>query len=142
LLCPDRTKVHQRTRPASIELNAAPACDDEECWVDYHYCGIFQLVRLQQLLRQSQHASSLFVFPSVGARSVSPHLTTNAANERLRRLLQRCGINDGETMHGFRRGAMQHWHAQGMPAAQIYERVGISTPSVGRVYLDRGRHTA
>jgi integrase len=142
LLCPDKTKVHQRTRPASIELDTAPVTDAPESWAEYHYCGVFQLIRLQQVLLQSQYSSSLYVFPTVGVRGVSPHLTTNAANGRLRRLLQRCGADAGETMHGFRRGAMQAWQAEGVPAAQIYERVGITTPSVGRVYLDRGRHTA
>jgi hypothetical protein len=55
-------------------------------------------------------------------------------------LLSRYSIDEGETMHGIRRGTMQQADEDGLPAEQIKKRAGITCDEVFDKYVDIGRH--
>jgi hypothetical protein len=46
------------------------------------------------------------------------------------------------TVHGVRRGRMQHADAANSTLSEILVLAGITTESVARLYLDKGRHLA
>lgn len=59
--------------------------------------------------------------------------SADAIAARMRKHLEAFGLNRGQSMHGFRRGTMQHQvHVEGKPRADVQARVGIKT----------GKHTS
>lgn len=55
---------------------------------------------------------------------------------------KRFGIYRGQSVHGFRRGSMQHSHDQGDTLEQVAGRARIKTPQVAARYLNKRRPQA
>lgn len=54
---------------------------------------------------------------------------------------ERAGVYRGQTVHGFRRGGMQHRkHKEGELTESIQEQAHIQTPAVAACYLNQRRH--
>ena len=68
-------------------------------------------------------------------------LANGSLLERLKALLKRLQLDDGETLHSFRRGVAQQLKAQGTHDAAILQQLLITTPAVlQKRYLPSGRH--
>ena len=52
---------------------------------------------------------------------------------------QELGIYRGQSVHGFRRGSMQHQESLGVPREEIARRAKIKTPEVLARYLNKRR---
>ncbi len=55
---------------------------------------------------------------------------------------KRFGIYRGQSIHGFRRGSMQHSRDQGESAEAVAQRAKIKTPAIAARYLNKRRHHA
>ena len=69
-------------------------------------------------------------------------LSTSSVNGALRRRLDAAGLYEGETVHGFKRGRVQHELQHGASEAAVSKKVATSTLSIVRKYGDEGRHLA
>jgi hypothetical protein len=65
---------------------------------------------------------------------------STALASRFKALLARYCLDEGETVHGIRRGTMQHAYASGVPVLEIMQQACIVTPGICSRYLDVGRH--
>ena len=52
---------------------------------------------------------------------------------------KRFGMYRGQSVHGFRRGGMQHSLAQGAPPELVAQRAKIKTPEVAARYFNKRR---
>lgn len=137
LITADVLKNSHRSRPLSICVPAATGSDVQCCAVN----------RLQQLHGRVLALGECPTGPIFCAyRTVQPPrsaLTSSGFANRFQTLIEAV-FRDGPaahfTVHGVRRGRMQHEGAQGGTLQDILRLAGISTESVGLVYLDRGRH--
>ena len=70
-----------------------------------------------------------------------PSLAADNIQKTLQDPLKALGLHVGHTVHGARRGKMQHLEDnEGMSRAEIGARVGIKTDAIVDRYLDRERH--
>ena len=68
-------------------------------------------------------------------------MTTRCMHRRLSKLLDAMGMNEGESMHSFRRGMAQHMNRQGLSTPAICGRMLICTEKVvSQCYLPAGRY--
>ena len=133
---PSQTKTAQASRPPTIVLAALPAAEAG-------ICAVRRLRQFHSATLATRGECSGPLFCSSGAVTGDTRaLTTSAMQQRLKRALRAHGLNEGETLHGFRRGRLQHEEAQGMTADALGALASISTPSVLSRYRDTGRHLA
>ena len=69
-------------------------------------------------------------------------LSSSALRERFKRTLANSGPDHGETVHGMRRGRLQHEQAAGATDSDMRLLSGIRTDKTLQRYLDPGRHLA
>ena len=68
-------------------------------------------------------------------------ITTSSMHNRLEKWLAQLGLDEGESMHSFRRGRAQHLKAQGLSAHAAGNRLLIKTTRVVKErYLPPGRY--
>jgi hypothetical protein len=69
-------------------------------------------------------------------------MSSSSLNKRFQKLLSEVGLWEGETLHGVRRGSMQHDAAGGATIEQIGRRALHAPPfSTTALYLDTSRET-
>ena len=68
-------------------------------------------------------------------------LDSGAMNKRLQLLLKKYQLFEGETLHGIRRGSMQHAVATGQSVEEVGARALQKTRAVTVDYLDTSRET-
>ena len=137
LYSPNQIKTSQAARPETIVV---PRRSDAAV----QYSAIWRLLQYFAA-RASMHGRAAVCGPLFQSRygsGQSVKLTTDAAYAELKRLLKAIDQNDGETMHGFSRGRVQHACAQGAIDVEVGKMACIRTPAVLARYQDVGRHLA
>jgi Phage integrase family len=133
LVCqPDRVKTAQAKRPASVLVAPVPLERPEYCAVQW-----LRTYFTWQLDNGQDVSGDQAVFHSSRAGSA---LTSQAVSNRFKTLLKRYELDDGETVHGLRRGAMQDAVANGVSINTVMQQASMVTPEVCAKYLDVGRH--
>lgn len=140
MITADVLKNAKRSRPLTITVSSESAGSAA-------FCAVRRLQRLRAAaidLDSQTHGTTGFLFPSY--KTVQPPRTAISSAgfaNRFKTFVAAAG-QPGEaslsTVHGIRRGRMQHEAAHGTPFSDILLLAGIRTESVGRVYLDPGRH--
>jgi integrase len=133
LVClPSRTKTAQDSRPGSVVVPATPDADA-------NYCAVQRLRTYFTWLLDSQGEVSPEAFVFHNSTRAAQWASTALAS-RFKALLARYCLDEGETVHGIRRGTMQHAYASGVPVLEIMQQACIVTPGICSRYLDIGRH--
>ena len=99
-------------------------------------CGVSALYRLYQWELSAAQATKLE--GPVFKTSTGSRMQSSAACNRVRILLQRYGLDEGETMHGIRRGSIQR--QQNRPAHEVMRQAGMRSFENYLKYNDPGRH--
>lgn len=136
-LAPNGTKTTQRQRAGVVRLEARPAGQEELCFLR-------RLQRFQQECKRGSISESDFLLRPEAAdhQDFKPEAMTSCAlNKRFQSLLRKHGLYEGETLHGIRRGTMQHAVNTGSTPAEVGARALQVTPSVTQMYLDTSRET-
>jgi hypothetical protein len=67
-------------------------------------------------------------------------MSSNDISARVQKHLRNAGIYAGHTIHGTRRGSMQHAVQNGVSEEAISRRAQIKTPAITRLYLNPYAH--
>lgn len=128
---PSCSKVAHSRRPATQTLPVS---------TDRVMCPVRRLRNLfySELISLRTPTGAIFR-SSTGSRQV---LTSQGLGDRVRVLVQRYGIDNGETMHGLRRGGIQYLQDERVPHSDVMLQASIVTPAVYHKYGDRARHLA
>jgi hypothetical protein len=109
-------------------------------------CCLFQLVKcLTAHQAAGAPITNFLTRPLAPCRSVFAEkaLTSAAIGVRFKQHLHGAGVYRGQTIHGTRRGSMQHAvHHRGWTADAAGQQAQIRTGRVVKTYLDRAGHIA
>lgn len=136
-LAPNGTKTTQRKRAGVIHLEARPEGQA-------HLCFLRRLQQFQWDCQRGKIAESDYLLRPKAEHHCDFKLgpmESSAMNKRYQALLQEHGLFAGETLHGIRRGTMQHAVATGSTPAEVGARALQVTPAVTQMYLDTSRET-
>ena len=139
LITLDEVKNDKRSRPATIVV--APESDERVTM-----CAVRRLHHLLRLQRVLDGHESTHVFCSY--QRVDPPrrpLTSSGFANQFASLIRAAQLSQpagAYTVHGIRRGRIQHAHAQGATMQDLMRLAGIRTEGIVELYLDAGRHLA
>jgi hypothetical protein len=129
---PDNTKTGAKDGPMELTVKAGP------------YCCLTQLFHCLHAHSTAGHPIGNFLTrPLLRDKSGFKEAGMNSAdlNMRFKKHLLAAGVYCGQTIHGTRRGSMQHAvHVAGWGIDEVAKRAQIRTPSIVHRYLDRQRH--
>jgi len=107
-------------------------------------CFLRRLQRFQRECRRGGISDSDFLLRPATADHMdfkNQAMESSAFNKRYQKLLEKQELLEGETLHGIRRGTMQHTRDTGSTQAEVGARALQVTPAVTQMYLDTSRET-
>ena len=133
VLVPRASKTEHRTRPRSQLIVSSGQTDPMTC-------GVLHLRRYfaWQTVANGGSVPTGPVFKATTGRG--ERLSATGAGNRVKTLLRLYSVDEGETMHGIRRGTVQHAVQSAVSDDQIMRAAGMVSRDTLQRYQDRGRH--
>lgn len=136
-VAPNGTKTKQEQRAGVVHLEAKAAGEEDLCFLR-------RLQRLQLDCARAGISDSEFLLrpEREDHRDFKDKAMDSAGlNKRYQKLMEKHELRAGETLHGIRRGTMQHARDTGSTPAEVGARALQVTPAVTLQYLDTSRET-
>ena len=131
-LMPDRTKTGAKDGPMSVIITKNPACSMSWLVKLMAACDGAGLPITNYLTRPQSKDKKHFLEQGLGSTIIANRVRQHLSDAKLYR---------GQTVHGSRRGSMQHAvHVLGQSAEDVARAAQIRTPAIAQRYLDRFRH--
>lgn len=131
-LMPDRTKTGAKDGPMSVLITKGPLCSISWLVKLMAICDGAGLPITNYLTRPQSRDKKHFLEQGMGSTIVA---------NRVRQHLSDAKLYKGQTVHGSRRGSMQHAvHVLGQSPEDVARAAHIRTPAIAQRYLDRFRH--
>ena len=131
-LMPDRTKTGARDGPMSVVVTKDILCSISWLGKLCALCDDAGLPITNHLTRPQSKDKKQFLEQGLSSTIVANRVRQHLADAKLYR---------GQTVHGSRRGSMQHAvHVLGHSPEDVAKAAQIRTPAITQRYLDRFRH--
>ena len=131
---PDNTKTGAKDGPMELTVRGGPYC----CLTQLHLC--------LAAYSTAGHPIVNFLTRPLARDKQSfkeEGMTSADLNMRFKQHLVAAGVYRGQTIHGTRRGSMQHAvHSEGRGLDEVARQAQIRTRAIVHRYLDRARHMA
>ena len=129
---PDRTKTGAKDGPMSVHIRKDPLCSISWLVKLFVLCDAAGLPVTNHLTRPQSKDKQHFLEQGLSSTVVANRVKQHLADARLYR---------GQTVHGSRRGSMQHdVHVLGHSPDEVAKAAQIRTAAITQRYLDRFRH--
>ena len=131
-LMPDRTKTGAKDGPMSVLVTKDLLCSISWLARLCKICDVVGMPITNYLTRPQSKDKRHFLEQGLGSTIVANRVRQHLADAKLYR---------GQTVHGSRRGSMQHAvHVLGQSPEDVAKAAQIRTPVITQRYLDRFRH--
>jgi len=131
LWLPDDTKTGGEDGPMEVSVLDSPLC------------SVAQLLEcLTTYAAQNQPITNFLTRVLNPERTgfVEKAMSSNDIGARAKNHLQSAGLYEGHTVHGTRRGSMQHAVQNGMSVEDVSRKAQIKTPAIANLYLNPFGH--
>lgn len=131
-LMPDRTKTGAKDGPMSVMIKKDALCSISWLVRLLALCDAAGLPVTNYLTRPQSKDKKSFLEQGLGSTVVANRVKQHLSDAKLYR---------GQTVHGSRRGSMQHAvHVLGQSQEEVAKAAQIRTPAITQRYLDPFRH--